>query len=102
MERKFYKDYHSKNKKEKYFHREFTQTYKSRRKTVITPDFRRKNNTKKYSQKINNIERKEKYNMRYFDSKWEWFNEITLLFINITILLIIRLSKKNLGYFVYK
>ena len=69
MERKFLKEYYSKNKQEKYFHREFTQTYKSRRKTVFTPDFKRKNNTKKYSQKINNKERKEKNNIRFIDCK---------------------------------
>ena len=64
MEKKFIKDYYSKNNYEKYFHRDFTQTYKSRRKGQLTPDFRRQNNTKKIRHKFNNIEREEKNNMR--------------------------------------
>ena len=78
MEIKFLKEYYSKNKREKYFHREFTQTYESRRKTLLTPDFKRKNNSKKNYQKINDKERREKNNIRYTENKWEWFIEIDL------------------------
>ena len=62
MEEKFSKEYYSKNNYEKYFHREFTQTYESRRKTLMTPDFKRENNTKKPRHKINNKKRDAKYN----------------------------------------
>ena len=65
MEKKFMKDYYSKNKYEKYFHREFTQTYESRRKTLLTPDFKRKNNTKKCQHKLNNNNRDIKYCDKY-------------------------------------
>ena len=64
MEKKFIKEYYSKNKYEKYFHREFNQTYESRLKTLLTPDFKRQNNTKKYQHKLNNKERDDKYNSR--------------------------------------
>ena len=64
MEKKFTKEYYSKNKYEKYFHREFTQTYRSRRKTLLTPDFKRENNTKKYKSKLNNKDRDNKINIR--------------------------------------
>ncbi len=88
MEKKFIKEYYSKNKYEKYFHREFTQTYNSRRKTLLTPDFKRKNNSKKYNRKIFNNERVEKYNIKYINSKWvekiilgEWRKIILLIYI---------------------
>ena len=31
MEKKFLKEYYSKNKQEKYFHREFTKTYEEKK-----------------------------------------------------------------------
>ena len=69
MDKKFMKEYYSKNKYEKYFHREFTQTYASRRKTLLTPDFKRKNNSKKYNRKLYNNDRFEKNNTKYIMNK---------------------------------
>ena len=64
--KKFSKNFFSKNNYEKYFHREFTQSDWSSRKGQLTPDFRRKNNTKKIQHKINNKNRDNKYNnIRY-------------------------------------
>ena len=69
MDKKFIKEYYSKNKFEKYFHRQFTQTYESRRKTLLTPDFKRKNNSKKYNGKLYNDDRITKFNIKYTTTK---------------------------------
>ena len=69
MSEKFMKEYSSKNKYEKYFHKAFTQTLKSRVKGQLTPDMKRKNNTKKYKHKLNDKDRTEKNNMRFINNK---------------------------------
>ena len=78
MDKKFIKEYYSKNKFEKYFHRQFTQTYESRRKTLLTPDFKRKNNSKKYNGKLYNDDRITKFNIKYITIKYEYKNNIIL------------------------
>ena len=61
MEKKFIKEYYAKNNYEKYFHRQYTQSsYQCR--ICNTPDFRRKNNTKKIRHKLKERDRNEKYN----------------------------------------